>query len=841
MTSQNSVQKRQPGQRGNFSKYWLPQNIVRIALILGITLLGIQIVLLFLVSSDRQKAFINNLFFSLTAFLSIVILGYGAYCSRRISVRLSWVWGIVAAGALSTATGAIIHFIQASILGQTDWSSISDFFYLIANPFFLVAALIFFIRRITFGEIVHLGLDVGIIMTSSVFIIWKLVIDPILSAGGSNPTAIFVALAYPLGDLLLICAVVMIIMRPDPLQPPQPVWIMLGAIVFTISGDLLAAGPQSAAVDSDSNWLNIFFSTCALVMMIAGALQASHASGQRHLAQPFESSRASNAIRLILPYPWLGGAYAVLATLPASQLARDHDLVFWWMAFIISLVLVRQFLALLENQRLTLDLAILNQDLEKRVIERTTELNQANEELREEMVERERVESVLREREERLAFNALHDALTGLPNRILLMERIDQAIRRLRRQEEANFVLLFLDFDGFKVVNDSLGHLSGDQVLVQISRRMRAIVREVDMVARMGGDEFVILMEDISSLESAKQVTERLIEKIAEPYEINGQQVFLTASVGLVPGDGKYQQPTDLLRDADLAMYEAKARGKACYVVFSPELRVQALDRLLLESNLRSALERNEFILHYQPILDLNTNQLTGFEALIRWQHPEKGLIPPANFIPVAEASGIILPITRWVMREACTQMNAWHTELPRGNSLMISINLSPKLFSQPELPRMVAEVLAETGLESKHLILEITEGVIVEDSDAVRGILETWRQQGIQVHMDDFGTGYSSLSYLHRLPIDTLKIDRTFIKQIRKNGDRGEIVRTIITLAREINVPVIAEGIETAEQLSFLKKLGCQSGQGFLISQPVEAGQAKDLIIRQWDGNALG
>jgi diguanylate cyclase (GGDEF)-like protein len=570
------------------------------------------------------------------------------------------------------------------------------------------------------------------------------------------------------------------------------------------------------------------------MLMLAGVRQAVQATtSERAAAPPLWQSRLLQALRTGLPYAWLGGAYLVLALEPYSPGGLRHDLLFGWGGLIIGLVILRQIAAFSENQQLAAALAQLNRELEQRVMRRTQALTRANDELRREMSERERVEHLLREREEKLAHDALHDVLTGLPNRLLLADHLAQAIHRRQRHAGYQYALLFLDLDGFKDVNDAQGHLTGDQALVEIAGRLRAAVREIDTVARLGGDEFVILVEDAGGQEEAGQVAARIQAVLAEPVQVGNQRVFLSASIGVVAGDQAYQQPDDVLRDADLAMYAAKAQGKARSVLFTPQLREHALDRLGLERDLRLALERGEFRLHYQPILALDTNQITGFEALIRWQHPERGCIAPGDFIPLAETSGLIGPITSWVLQEACRQMRAWQLQSPGYAGLSISVNLSPRLFTQPELPQMVAGALAASGLRPEHLRLEITESIIVREAENTKKILDGWRRQGIQVHMDDFGTGYSSLSYLHKFPIDTLKIDRSFISLIQSRSDRSEIVRTIIALARDLNIKVIAEGVETAEQMEFLREMGCQSAQGFFISRPLTPEAAQALLLR--------
>jgi diguanylate cyclase (GGDEF)-like protein len=812
-----------------------PRDFLRIGLRLAILLIILNIFFLAIATTAWQRSVINEVAAPVSTLLASVGLAYGAHWSIRLSARIRSAWNFMTGAAACSFVGDCIFFIQVVILKRPISPSISDLFYLAAYPLFLAGAILLLMDSISLRDLGKFGLDIAIIVLSSILISWILIIGPIISAGATRFTALAVAIAYPVGDLILIWAVVLLILRPYSTQPRQPLWLFFAAAMLIIIGDISNVGPQAVNSSLSSDWISIIFLAVPLILMLSGMLQAVQATTpaqSRDDSLPFWFTRIMHAIRLVMPYFWLGGAYLVMVLEPISQPMFSRTLVSVWVAVIVGFVIVRQIIALNENQCLTDAMHHLNIELEDRVLERTNALTQANNELRLEIYEREHIERVLREREEKLAYNALHDALTGLPNRTLLSDRLIQVFHRQQRQKDYNYALLFLDFDGFKVVNDSLGHLSGDQLLVNIAQRLQSSVRDVDTVARLGGDEFVILVENVIGDEGARQAAERLQEKLSEPCEIGGQRIFLSASIGVVPGNKSYNQPVEILQDADLAMYEAKAQGKARSVLFTPKMRAKALDRLVMENDLRNAIERGEFVLHYQPILELDINKITGFEALIRWHHPVRGLIQPGDFIPTAETAGLIVPITEWALGEACRQMKKWQLEIPNGSDLSISVNLSPKLFSQPELPKMVVDALAKSGLKPHSLNLEITEGAIVEDADEAKKILTNWREQSIQIHMDDFGTGYSSLSYLHHFPIDTLKIDRAFISRIQANGDQGEIVRTIIALARELNISVVAEGVETVEQLDFLKRLGCQYCQGFYISNPLEPIAAGAFLI---------
>lgn len=456
----------------------------------------------------------------------------------------------------------------------------------------------------------------------------------------------------------------------------------------------------------------------------------------------------------------------------------------------------------------------------------TSELTSANEKLLQEISARKAVE-------EQLLHDALHDALTGLPNRALFMDRLAHVITITKRRTDYLFAVLFLDLNRFKVVNDSLGHVVGDQLLIMLGTRLVDCLRPLDTVARLGGDEFAILLEDIGGLSNATFIAERIGKALTEPFSVAGHEVFTTGSIGIALGSAGYERPDQILRDADTAMYQAKTSGRSHFVVFEPGMHEHAVARLRLETDLRKAVERNEFTAFYQPIYSLTTNRLCGFEALARWQHPERGLIMPGDFVQMAEETGIIVAIDRLVLREACRQMVEWQTQCAAHPLEFMSVNLSNKQMVQPDLVDYVSRVLRETGIDPGAVKLEITENVVIENPEETVILLSRLKALGVRLYIDDFGTGYSSLSYLHRLPIDGLKIDRSFINRMGKNGENQQIVRTIILLARDMNIDVIAEGLETPLQVAQIKSLNCEYGQGYLFSKPVASSQARTLVER--------
>jgi diguanylate cyclase (GGDEF)-like protein/PAS domain S-box-containing protein len=429
-----------------------------------------------------------------------------------------------------------------------------------------------------------------------------------------------------------------------------------------------------------------------------------------------------------------------------------------------------------------------------------------------------------------------YDALTGLPNRALFVDRLTRALARAARNESYMIGVLFLDLDRLKVVNDSLGHLAGDQLIVSIARELEACVRPGDMIARFGGDEFAVLVDNIAGVADATRVAERIHGELQGIFSIAGAEVYASASIGIAVGATGLESAEDLLRDADTAMYRAKANGRGRYEVFDAAMRAHVMALLELEGEFRRAVERGELAMHYQPMVDLATGALCGLEALVRWHHPRRGLILPDQFIGMAEETGLILPLGYWVLRDVCRQMKIWHRELPAARHLAVSVNISARQFIDRELVNTIRGMLEEGGLAPHHLVLEITESAIMSAEGAGGSMLAELSALGVRLHIDDFGTGYSSLGYLHRFPVDALKIDRSFVSQMAKDGDA--LVRTILTLARNLGIPAIAEGVETEEQLQALRTLGCELAQGYYFGRAVNALDTGDLIAagRVWD-----
>jgi diguanylate cyclase (GGDEF)-like protein len=464
--------------------------------------------------------------------------------------------------------------------------------------------------------------------------------------------------------------------------------------------------------------------------------------------------------------------------------------------------------------------------------ERAEQAERHIEELSRHIANQERISKALEENKEHFRHAAFHDALTGLPNRPLLIDHLKLAIEHSKLHLDHLFAVLFIDLDRFKNINDSLGHNTGDQLLVAVAGRIGEGMRPTDTIARLGGDEFAILLDGLEDSTIATAVAARIQGELLKPFSLNGHEVYITASIGIrLSTDGR-EDPETMLRDADTAMYRAKDNGKARHELFDSTMHTRAVAVLRLENDLRRAIERKEFCVHYQPIVSLETEALVGFEALARWNHPERGLVPPDEFIPLAEETGLITEIGAWVLHEACMQLRQWQ-QVARTRSLTMSVNLSGKELTQTDLIQQVKNTLEQTELNPNCLRLEITESVVMENAELATNTLLQLRKLGVQLSIDDFGTGYSSLSYLHRFPVNTLKIDRSFIGRMANGDENSEIVRTICTLANNLGMEVVAEGVETREQLELLRSLKCEYGQGYLFAKPLDVEMATAMALQ--------
>ncbi len=471
----------------------------------------------------------------------------------------------------------------------------------------------------------------------------------------------------------------------------------------------------------------------------------------------------------------------------------------------------------LQLQAAKSEIKLLNQELEKRVKERTSELRQ-------ELLKKEQARK-------KLLKIALEDSLTKLPNRNWFMDKLTQEIKKTQFQPDYKYAILFLDCDNFKMINDSLGHIIGDRILQEIPLRLQSCLSKNSFLGRLGGDDFILLLSELQDYEAVMTVTALIQKSLADSFVIDHKDIFLNFSIGIVFGDRKYSQPEQLLRNADLAMYRAKDLGKGQYQIYNQEMHHYALERLHLETDLRIAIKKQEFFLQYQPIVTLDRSILKGFEALIRWQHPQKGCITPTNFIPIAEETGLIIPLGLWVIQQSCEQLKIWQQKFTNSPLIKMSVNVAVQQFYQGNLVAEIDRILAATGIVPNRLNLEITESAIMHNTDLASKTLEQLRKRQIHISIDDFGTGYSSLSYLHQFPVDNLKIDRSFITRIQKPAEEWKIVEAIIDLAHHLDMTVTAEGIETEIQLKYLQNLGCDYAQGYYFAKPLDDEAINNLL----------
>ncbi len=789
------------------------------AVLLAAGILVGGLLLLWFTPSGRPQQVLANSLNPLVDLLSVAALILAARTSSRVSSRLGWVWAIFALSVSCLAAGDITWGILAIGFNVPPESTAVNLLYFAAYPLFLLGALMIPSRRLTTIEWLRRFLDIAIVMLAASLIFWNYLIGVLASSPMSTTqVAPFLTLAYPIGDLVLLWVVVFLIYRQDICSNPRPLMLLgaggliLAATHVVYSYQMLVNSYQSGS------FLDIGWTLATILAGLAGVLQRDTISadpGDQETLPAHRRQRFRLSIWMsFFPYVWILLAYLLLIAgyrpgFPMSFLAVSIGV-----GAVIALVLIRQAVVLYDNERLN------------------AELNQAIDRLGNQTLQLKAEISERLHAEERLLYDATHDDLTSLPNRVLFMDRLERAIAYNHHRPDYAFSVLFLDVDQFKVINDSLGHSFGDQILITIAGRLKTCLRTGDTIARLGGDEFVVLLEGSPNLDAVLTTTNRIQTEIRSPVTLDGHQVYTSASVGIVAEISGYDQPEDVLRDADIAMYRAKALGKDRFEVFDPRLRAEAITRLELESDLRKAIEGDQFSLYYQPIMALGSDQAVGFETLLRWRHPKRGMISPAEFIPVAEETGLIIPLGKWVLQNACAQIRRWQDGYPAAKSLSISVNISGKQFIQPDFVGLIEQILGETGLNPPNLVLEITETVFINHAETASQIFTQLCDLGIQLQIDDFGTGYSSLGYLQHFPIHTIKIDQSFIRGMATSNKAAELVHTILVMAHDLGMEAIAEGIETTSELDELIRFGCRFGQGYIFSRPMDQVAAENWLV---------
>lgn len=760
--------------------------------------------------------------------------------TRQQQPRLYHSWRLMSLSIyLLTAATGLWLLLKISFPEQAD-PTLGVIFTLIANLLFAWG--IFLIPQIkqTKLQLARQLIDSVTVFIGSALLPWLLWVGPSIVHFPPAFGTIVVSILYPICNCVVIAIIIFLIFQPRSLQPRGPL-LFLGLSAFVTVGTDLQFARQVSAQLYVAGALNdyLWLATAVFAAMGAALHGVEIVDKPPNQPEPRLENRTLYDFRVVLPPLTLLVTYIAMVWGHNDQHALSYRLMAGSVAVMFVLVGTRQLLTLMENfalaaalraelterQHAQTELQRTNQLLEQRVAERTVELATLNEQLR--------------QNEQKLRFDAFHDKLTGLPNRTFFLNQLELTMQLARERSDAQFAVLFLDFDGFKVVNDSLGHWLGDEFLIALARRLESTVGADELVARLGGDEFVVLLKHVAGGQAAKRYAQQIQQQLRQPFEINSYRLFTSASIGIVLYDDVYTSAVDILRDADIAMYRAKGEGKARCTIFDTTMRANAVTRLQLETELRNALIAKTLHLAYQPIWDLANERLIGFEALARWRHAERGFIPPNEFIPLAEETGLIIPLGEWVLEEACHQMKCWHEQLgpalaghaPYPSPLTISVNISAHQFHQTDLALLVEQILHKLTFPAACLKLEITESSFMEDIDAAVDAFTRLRALGVQLQLDDFGTGYSSFSYLHRLPINTLKIDQTFIRRLDSNGQNSEIVRAIATLAHNLQMNVIAEGVETQEQLTQVARLGCEQVQGYLIAKPLDVYAAEQFI----------
>jgi diguanylate cyclase (GGDEF)-like protein len=690
--------------------------------------------------------------------------------------QLRWAWRLVALAFVALLAGDV-GFTVYDLVGSNPYPSVADAFYLLFYPLMLWGLLRFPARRGKLSERVGLGLDLAVVAIGGAAVVIYVVLGPTVVQSGSDPLQAAFSIAYPVGDMVLLVGLGSVLLRGKTASSARALQFIAAGLLFYVAADLIYGYIALHSTYHGGDPVDSLYMVAIALFAVAGAAQTSSKPTTDVVAEPVRR-RASWA-----PIVAVAVGFGLLLFDQRHDRLLPHASLVIAAVLLATLVSVRQFLA-------------------QRDLLRT---------------------------QSRLSHQSLHDALTDLPNRALVIDRAEQMLARARRSRTP-VAALYVDIDGFKHINDSFGHATGDKLLRVVAARLSGVVRGADTVGRLGGDEFVVLLGDSTLDAGPELVAERICEVLGQPLVTQGTEgrtLAVTASIGIALGER--DSADDLLRDADFALYEAKGAGKNRWVVFESRMQTAAQDRLELEMDLKEALDAGQFFLLYQPTFDLQTETITGVEALIRWRHPARGIISPDAFIPLAEETGLIVPIGLWVLRTACQQAAVWHRH---GRPLGMAINVSARQLDQPELVQDVSDTLASTGLDPAALTLEITETTLMRDAEAAAGRLHALKALGVRIAVDDFGTGYSSLAYLRQFPVDALKIDRSFISGIAASvGDSKALIHTLVQLGKTLGLETLGEGIEEPAQLRELQREQCDSGQGFLFARPLEVDAIEELL----------
>lgn len=799
----------------------------RVAIVLAILVFLLATFSTCFLKGDFFQRLLPDIVSPLLNLAAALLILRAARITENESHRMAITWRFFAAAQFCYTLGDISWSVLELGFKQVPLISFADYFFFAYYPLFIIGTCLASHRGHSRIEWSMRLLDLGIVTIATIIGYWNFLVQPLAQSTGLYPvTQNILIIAYPILDLILITSIFWLINSNLKGHIRLPIMLLVSSAAVLIITDTLYGYQLIHASGRFEPFIHLGWAAAPLLLSLAGYFQSRSATSMPDCVQieePYEFEFGWQKYFSYIPYLWLIFAFSLLSPALQAYVHMDRLLLYVGVTIIGMLVVTRQIVTVEENRRLNRRLeAILGQ-----VQQQASLLEATNKELQTEIVTRQKVE-------EQLSYEALHDPMTNLPNRTLFSDRLEQAILDSKNHPEIAYSVLFLDIDQFKVINDSMGHSAGDDLLIIIAQRLKESLRSCDIAARLGGDEFVILLENTaqsSREETVAFIVNRIQDQIQQRVELEGQNIFFTTSIGIVMDVSKYTSSVDVLRDADIAMYRAKALGKDRYEIFYEGLNAQAYNRAEIEDGLRFALENHQFELYYQPIVKLNTYELIGFESFIRWNHPTFGVLLPNEFIPVAEEMGLIQSIGQWVLLESCLQVKRWQEKHSSNKALAVQVNISGRQFSQPQFTKQVEKALNKSGLDPKSLKLEITEGVLIENFLTNRDKFKQLGNLGVQIEIDNFGSGYSSLAYIQNFPIQIIKIDRSFVKDVAKKRKMVELARAIISMAHDLGMETVAEGIETAEQMKELKDLGCDYGQGFLISDPLSVQMAGALL----------
>ena len=775
------------------------------------------------ISSDlnRSVVVLFNLLYSL---LAVAGFSMAAFRSQRISRQNFLGWLFLAFGTILILLANFMWLLQRpitifSIMSQADLAYASSFL------MFFTSMAIFAAQKFNHIEWIKRSLDVSIILVVIILAFHIFLFKPLVVANQQvNVTGNILLLLYPLADMVFLLSVLAVIyFRPHRMYL-TPFWVLIGSIMILTVTDYLFCQKMVSDSFSSNQFINIGWWYADLLFAVAGFLQARYAKEYQGVQKKNTKNdiirRRIYAWLAYFPYVMVVGAYLLVIFYFDSPLEVSKELLIG-VGVIILLVILRQLVVVQENKRLLRSLSKAMHRLRMQAMD----LSKTNQDLQVEIEKRNVIE-------EKLSYDAMHDSLTGLSNRVLFTNRLEHAFEKVKREPELDYAVLFLDLDNFKSINDILGHNAGDLALIDLGQRLGKCIRAADTLARFGGDEFVILLENTEDRNVTLSVANRILVEMQRPFLHNETMIAVTCSIGIVQSIHGYINHDDVLRDVDIAMYTAKKAGKARFEVFNIEMGTAATYQIEVEGELHRAITNKELFLQYQPVVDLMTGKITGFEALVRWQHPMRGLLEPDDFIPIAEDSGAINPIGDWVLRAACEQMKEWVEKFPEMKDWRLSINLSGKQLLKAKLVESIKEILDETNLDPRQLTLEITENSLVLDPSMLSVKINKLRAMGISISVDDFGTGYSSLYNLKNYAVDEIKIDNVFAEGIVHSQKDYEICKFIILMAKQLGIRTVIEGVEISEQLDLFSGLGCSFGQGYFLAKPMVAGDVQKNLL---------